>query len=142
MGTGWFVQRETSGPRPLPHGGRALLFAQYQLEEFAREIGLEPLKSFFSPDPAAVARYFQDQGLDPADFDLPDEEWFDPADALPTVRSLLSRLDTDPGVIPGLDKVRADLAAIAESLAELDETGERFHLASGLPDLTDREPPG
>ena len=33
MGAGWFVQGEESGRHPLPHGGRALLFAQFQLEE-------------------------------------------------------------------------------------------------------------
>ena len=65
MGTGWFVACEESEPVALPHGGRALLFAQYHLEEFARELQIPPLKDYFSGDPAAVAAYFRDQGLDP-----------------------------------------------------------------------------
>lgn len=141
MGTGWFVKGESSGALPVPHGGRALLFAQYHLEEFAREIGLEPLKAFFSSDPALVAAYFREQGLNPDDYDLPEEEWHDPADALPTLRALIRRLDDDPGPVASIEKVRTDLGAILEAVERFDATGERFHLATGMADLSDKEPP-
>ncbi len=140
MGTGWFVQGQESGPHPVPHGGRALLYAQYHLEEFATEMGVEPLKSFFSSNPASVAQYFRDQGLNPDDFELPEESWFDPADALPTLRALLNRLDDDPGPVQSIEKVRADLKAIADAVLKFDATGEQFHIATAMPDLTGREP--
>ncbi len=141
MGAGWFVQGHDSGPKPLPHGGRALLFAQYQLEEFAREIGLEPLKNFFSSDPSQVAAYFREQGLNPDDFELPEEEWHDPTEALLTVRSLLARLENDPGPVPALEKVRDDLTAVLAALEQFDATGEQFHIATSMPDLSERELP-
>src|SRR4051794_4296239 len=107
MGAGWFVMCAESGAKELPHKGKALLFAQYHLEEFAREAGVAPLKDFFSSDPAALSGYIRDQGIDPDEYDLPEEEWFDPADALPTLRVLLARLNDDPGPVQNLPKVRA-----------------------------------
>lgn len=141
MGAGWFVALEDSEPKRLPHNGKALLFAQYHLEEFARELGVAPLKDFFSGDPAQVAEYFRGQGLDPDNFDLPDEQWFDPADALLTVRALLAKLDDDPGPIQSVEKVRADLRDILDALLAADATGERFHIATAMPDLSERERP-
>ena len=140
MGTGWLIVCEESGPHELPHKGKALLFAQYHLEVFARELELPPLKKFFSSDPTALAGYFRDQGLDPEQYELPDEEWFNPAEALPTVRALVDRLDEDPGPVQSLEKVRADLAMILNVLTEAEATGERFHIATAMPDLSGREP--
>ncbi|MBX7103866.1 MAG: hypothetical protein K1X57_07280 [Gemmataceae bacterium] len=141
MGTGWYVRGEKSGAYPAPHGGRALLFAQYHLEEFAGEFGLPPLKEFVSANPVVLAAYLRSQGVDPESADLPEEEWFDPADALPTIGALLMRLADDPGPVASLDKVRGDLQAMSDALRSLQAAGERFHIASDMPDLTDREPP-
>lgn len=140
MGAGWFVKCADSGAKPLPHGGRALLFAQYQLEEFARELGLPPLKEFFSSDPAALAEYVSSQGIERDVSDFPDEEFFDPSDALPTLRALVARLDDDTGSIASVDKVRDDLAEILRIVEAADETGEPFHIATAMPDLSDRNP--
>jgi len=140
MGAGWYVKGADTGPRPLPHGGRALLFAQYQLEQFAHEAALPPLKEFFSSDPAELARYMRSQGIERDASDFPDEEYFDPSDALPTLRALVARLEVDPGPITGLDKVRDDLAAILQFVEAADVTGEAFHIATAMPDLSDRTP--
>lgn len=140
MGAGWYVQGKVTGPHSVPHGGRALLFAQYHLEEFAAELGVEPLKAFFSSNPAAVAKYFREQGMNPDEYELPTENWYDPADAMPTFRALLNRLKDDPGPVQSLDKVRADLQAIADVVAEFDQTGEQFHIATAMPDLSSKEP--
>lgn len=140
MGAGWLVVGEESGPHELPHKGKALLFAQYHLEQFAREMELPALKSFFSNDPAQVAAYFRDQGLDPEQYDLPDEAWFEPSDALPTVRALANWLVDDPGPVQSLEKVRADLEAMLAVLTKADADGERFHIATAMPDLSGREP--
>src|SRR5688500_15230741 len=83
MGAGWYIALEREIPGvggTLPHVGRALLFAQHHLEEFARDAGLPPLKEFFSSDPAAVAAYLREQGIDADPDELTDEAWFDPAD--------------------------------------------------------------
>jgi hypothetical protein len=140
MGAGWFVQCADSGAQPLPHRGRALLVAQYQLEEFAREAALPPLKDFFSSDPAALAGYMRSQGVERDVADFPDEEFFDPVDALPTLRALIARLDDDPGSIASLAKVRDDLNEILRIVEAADQTGELFHIATAMPDLSDRTP--
>ncbi|MFL5327941.1 MAG: hypothetical protein ACJ8C4_03430 [Gemmataceae bacterium] len=140
MGAGWFVACEESGRVALPHGGRALLFAQYHLEEFAYELGLSPLKDFFSSNPEAIAEYFRSQGLNPDQFSLPDEEWFDPNEALPTLRGLLAKLNDDPGPVQSLEKVRDDLATICAAVEAADARGERFHIGTAMPDLSGREP--
>lgn len=134
MGAGWLVARERSGPTQLPHGGRALLFAQYQLEQYALTHGLPPLKKFFSTDPAATAEYLRTQGIDPDEFDLAEESWFDPADALPVVRQLLQWLAEETDPVPQAAKVAADLKAVETVLAESAAADERFHLTTALPD--------
>src|SRR5881409_1761795 len=99
MGAGWYVafERETADIRgALPHNGKALLFAQHHLEEIARELNLPPLKAFFSSNPVAVTAYLHEQGIEANPEELAAEEWFAPADALPTVQALLEGLHDPP----------------------------------------------
>ena len=141
MGAGWYVALErgiTGVSGTLPHHGKALLFAQHHLEAITRELELPALKEFFSSDPAAVAAYLHEQGIEPDPEGLAAEEWFDPADALPTVRALLDRLHDPPVGLGQVERVRADLTALAGVLAAAAEHGVRFHIATGLPDLGDR----
>ena len=143
MGKGWFValERPVAGVEgALPHHGKALLFAQHHLEELARELGLPPLKAFFSSDPAALSAYLLEQGIAAAADEFAAEEWYNPADALPTVRQLLDRLHDPPVGLGQVEKVRADLAAMANILAAAAEHGVRFHIATGLPDLSEGPP--
>jgi hypothetical protein len=138
MGSGWYValEREVVGVGGvLPHNGKALLFAQHHLEEIARELDLPPLKAFFSSDPAALADYLREQGIAADPDEMAEEEWFDAADALPTVRALLEGLRDPPVGLGQVEKVRADLTAMADILAVATERGVRFHIATGLPDL-------
>ena len=135
MGSGWYValEREVIGVGGvLPHNGKALLFAQHHLEEIARELDLPPLKAFFSSDPAALADYLRDQGIAADADEMAAEEWFDPADALPTVRALLERLHDPPVGLGQEEKVRTDLAAMADVLTAAAERGVGFHIATFL----------
>jgi hypothetical protein len=145
MGAGWYIalKREIPGVGGLlPHNGKALLFAQHHLEEIARRLGIAPLKAFFSSDPMAVAAYLNEQGVETDLESLTPEEWFDAAEALPTVRRLLESL-TDPPVGMGqVDKVRADLAAMVTVLERAEVAAVRFHIATGLPDLDEMQQRG
>ena len=138
MGAGWYVALETEVPGVggvLPHNGKALLFAQHHLEEIARRLGLPPLKAFFSSDPAAVAAYLMEQGIAADAEELAAEEWYDPGDALPTVRQLIASLVEPPVGLGQVERVRADLAAMEAVLVAADARGVRFHIATGLPEL-------
>jgi hypothetical protein len=140
MGAGWFVALENEVPGvsgTLPHTGKALLFAQHHLEEIARRFGLPPLKAFFSSDPIALAAYLHEQGIESEPDELADEDWFDPAEALPTIRRLLESLADPPIGLGQVERVRADLGAMEEVLIAADAAGVRFHIATGLPDLNE-----
>src|SRR5262245_25159683 len=99
MGAGWFIAREQSGPAALPHKGTALLFAQFQLEEWADELGVPPLKVYFSGDPAVVAEFLESEGVDADPLELPEEQWFEPADVMESIRPLMTRLRAEPAAI-------------------------------------------
>jgi len=140
MSAGWYVACEQTGRHELPHQGKALLFAQFHLEEFARALQVPSLKEFLSINPSAMLNYLQEQGIEPDPDNLPEENWFEPNTAQATLTTLLQQLDTDPGLVQSLDKVRADLQAILAVVTEADRNGERFHIAAALPDLSGREP--
>jgi hypothetical protein len=142
MGAGWYValDREIPGVGGvLPHNGRALLFAQHHLEEIARRLELPPLKAYFSSNPAAVAAYLAEQGISTDADELAAENWLEPAEALPTIRQLLESLTDPPAGLSQIEKVRADLAAMEVILLAADAAGVRFHIATGLPDLRERD---
>jgi hypothetical protein len=143
MGAGWYValEREVAGTGGvLPHNGKALLFAQHHLEEIARRFGLPPLKAFFSSDPVAVAEYLAEQGIAAEADDLATEEWYEPGEALPTVRRLQESLAEPPVGMGQVDRVRADLAAMEAALLAAEAYGVRFHIATGLPELGEPGP--
>jgi hypothetical protein len=143
MGAGWYLALECEVPGvsgALPHSGKALLFAQHHLEEIARRLGLTPLKAYFSSDPSSVAAYLMDQGIVADADELAAEEWHEPGDALPTVRALLKALENPPVGLGQVERVRADLSAMEAVLTAATANGIRFHIATGLPDLSDRQP--
>jgi hypothetical protein len=138
MGAGWYVALEQEIPGVggvLPHNGKALLFAQHHLEDFARRAGFPPLKAFFSSDPAAVATYLREQGIESDPDELAAEEWYDAVDALPSVRRLIESLSDPPVGMGQVERVRADLTAMEAILERAESAGVRFHIATGLPDL-------
>lgn len=137
MGAGWFVAREREIPGQsgvLPHGGRALTFAQHHFDEIARNLDLPLLKEFFSSDPSAVAAYLQENGVAANADELASEEWYDPAEILPTVQAILERLREPPVGLGQVEKVREDLTAMSGILAAAAEQAVRVHIATGLKD--------
>jgi hypothetical protein len=144
MGAGWYValEREIPGTSgALPHNGRALLFAQHHLEEFARAAGLPALKEFFSSDPKAVAAYLHEQGIEADADEMSEEAWFDATEALPTIRLCREQLADPPPGLGQVERVGEDLAAMEATLTTAAREGVRFHIATGLPDLSDRPAP-
>jgi hypothetical protein len=134
MAGGWHVRLEHDLPdvEIVADGGRALLYHQRQIDELAERLALPPLSGFFSTDPESVGNYLAEQGLDPASFDLPEEEWFDAADGLATVQGLIAALRTDGGEIPQAERVLADLEIVEQNLSVAALHNVRFHLARHL----------
>lgn len=134
MGLGWHVAltREIPGVDPTAVNGKALIFRQRDLDELARQRGLTPLTHFLSVDPAALVGYFQQQGLDPDNFPIPAEDWFEPGAALTTVRGLRDQLRGDPSVLDA-QRIIQDLQALEAILVAAQREQVLFHLASRMP---------
>jgi|GEM_PF-1894766 len=129
MAAGWQVLLEEETPGIEIAGGRgvALLYQQRQIDLLAERLGVTPLSRFFSRSPVEVAEYLSQQGLNPDEYDLPEEEWFSAEDGLATVRALLEALSAAPQLVPQGDKVIADLDDAERILALAALHGVRFH---------------
>jgi hypothetical protein len=135
MGMGWRValERELPPAARIAVDGKALIFRQHDLDELAEQLGLTPLTEFVSVDPVAVGRFLAEQGINPDDHPIPDEEWFAPADALPTVRGLLGLLRRNPGAVLDSHRILRDLTGIEQILVLADRESIQFHLGSEMP---------
>jgi hypothetical protein len=135
MAGGWYVllERDLPGVEVSTDGGRALLYFHRQIDDLAARLELPALSGFFRPDRAAVLEYLRNQGVEPDPESLPDEDWFDAADGLQTVRGLLAHLRDDPAAAPSADKVIADLEELERVLTPADAAGVPFRLTRKLP---------
>ena len=138
MSQGWRVvlEQEISGIDPSG-GGKALLYYHRQIDELAERLELTPPSRFFSRSPGDIAEYLRSQGFERSLDELPEEEWFDPADALRSVRGLLEALRLTPSAAPEPARIVADLEQIEQALVLAEARGIRFHLGRELPRLGD-----
>jgi hypothetical protein len=137
MGMGWHVvlRQEVPGAAAVAMDGKGLIYRQKDLEQLARQLQLPPLTEFVSVDPESLGRYLRDQGLDPDDYPIPEEEWFAAAGALPTVRGLLAHLQAAPDAVLDSFRIVRDLQAMEKILALAENAGVEFHLVSQMPTL-------
>ncbi len=135
MGMGWRValERELPAAATIVVDGKALIHRQHDLDELAEQLGLRPLTDFLSVDPSAIGQFLQEQGINPHDYPIPDEEWFSPADALPTVRGLLGRLRAAPDAVLDSHRIIRDLSGIEQILVLAEQEAISFHLGSEMP---------
>lgn len=135
MGLGWYVILERELPEAviLKEGGKALIHHQHELDELARRLDLTPLSALVSVRPAAIASYLEQQGLDPEQVPIPDEEWHEAGEGLKTVRGVLEHVRRVPEAVPNSFRVIQDLEGIEKALIVAEREGVLFHLASDLP---------
>ena len=135
MGMGWHValNRELPAAAAIAVDGKALIHRQHDLDEVAEQLGLPRVTDFVSVDPSAVARFLEQQGLNPDDYPIPEEEWFAAAEALPTVRGLLGYLRATPDAMLDAFRIVRDLTAIEQILVIADTEEVQFHLVSEMP---------
>jgi hypothetical protein len=135
MGMGWHValNGKITAAGAIPVDGKALIHRQHDLDEIAEQLGLRRLTEFVSVDPSAVGAFLQQQGLDPDDYPIPEEEWFAPADGLATVEGLLVHLRANPDAVLDAHRIVRDLSAIGQILSAAATAGVEFHLVSDMP---------
>jgi hypothetical protein len=142
MGTGWRValKRDLPAAANIAVDGKALIYRQHDLDELAGQLGLAPLTGFVSVDPSAVGEFLRQQGIDPDEHPIPEEEWFSPADALPTVRGLLGHIRANPGAVLDSHRIVRDLAGIEQVLVLAEREAIPFHLGSDMPSGLGEQP--
>lgn len=135
MSLGWRValQRELPAAQAIAVDGKALVFRQHDLDEIAERLKVPGLTEFLSADPAAMGQYLRQQGLDPDSFPIPDEEWFEPAEGLATVRGLLGHLRVNANAVLDSYRIVRDLTAIEQILTLAEREQVLFHLVSAMP---------
>ncbi len=125
MGVAFYIVTEREFPESWVNG-KALPRHAERLDARCRELGMRPLTSFFSHSPAEAAAFLASEGADPATVNLPPEQWFDAAEGLAVVRTLLR----DPERLPGKKGAAAeDLREFEALLVRLDDEKVRWHLA-------------
>jgi hypothetical protein len=139
MALGWYValEREIPGVDGTAVGGKALIHAQRQLDDLARQLGLPPVTGFLSVIPEQVAGFLEREGLDPEAYPIPEEEWYAPGEGLRTVQGLLGHLRSAPQVVHNGGRVLQELLAVERILAAAEREKVPFHLASELPSGAD-----
>jgi hypothetical protein len=128
------LQQEVAGVEP-GSGGKALLYYHRQIDDLAERLELIAPSRFFSRSPGDIAEYLRSQGFERSLDELPEEEWFDPADGLRSVRGILEELRISPSAAPEPNRIIADLEEIERALVLAEAQGIRFHLGRELPKL-------
>jgi hypothetical protein len=111
--------------------GHALARHEDTLERVAERLGVSPLLEFFSADENSMALLL-DQGGGNAEWahQLPDPQWFDPANGLVTVCALMGFLEGAPAAL-GSDtgQVVSELREFERVLRKTAQRDLRWHLA-------------
>ena len=145
MGADLFIATETAVPTIDLQIESGALEACDAMDRVAVRLGVRPLLSFLSADPAATEELFEMSDLEPPTDGFPPEEWFAAAEGLITVRALLAALRADPEPTaeeasgppdpakpwqwrPDAEELTGELEQIEDVLQQLASAGVRWHL--------------
>jgi hypothetical protein len=130
MGASFYIslERQIEDIDPLDMDGKAVCRAAQALETLAQRLGITPLMSFLSADPADLANYGDDLPEE-AIADLPPRTYFPAEDGLKTVRALCNHLRQNPNAVPNGGEALVDLFEFEKILARAVEEDIRWHLA-------------
>ena len=111
--------------------GRTLARYESAVEALAIARGVKPLLEFFSADQNSMALLIEEGGGNPHILEqLPPPQWYQPADGLRTVETLIEALEEDPYQLGSEGpEVLAELREYAAVLEKTSARGLRWHLA-------------
>jgi hypothetical protein len=135
MGVGLYVvfERPVEGYGPEDFDGKAAARALEQLGALTVSHKLKSLQEFLSFNVQELTAFANGEGLDTSELTCPPEQWFDPSDALTTVRGILSELERRDSSTPSPTAVENDLKQIERALQAADKQRIRFHLTLDVP---------
>lgn len=127
MSVAWYVVLE----RPIPSldqnvNGQALAHAADELDALAKEIGVQPLISFFSASPADLLAFAEDEGVHAKFASMEPECWFSAEQGLKTVAALARAISVRE--IYGKQRIPAELREFQDVLRSASEHGISWHL--------------
>lgn len=111
--------------------GQALARNEEGLHRLATKLEVPPLLEFFSADENSMA-LLMDQGIDEPEWSthLPQPQWFEPADGLMTVRTLIDFLTVNRAAFGSeTSAIFRELAEYERVLQKVLERSLRWHLA-------------
>jgi hypothetical protein len=112
--------------------GRSLARNEEALERLAAAQSVTPLLEFFSADENSMALLLE-QGTGKPEWarNLPQPQWYEPAEGLATVCVLIDYLAVNPGIIGSETlPVLSELREYERVLRKTEEYGLRWHLAA------------
>jgi hypothetical protein len=112
--------------------GRSLARNEEALDRLAATLRITPLLDFFSADRNSMALLLE-QGTGEPEWaqNLPQPQWYSPADGLATVRALIAFLIRNPGAIGSETlQVLSELREFERVLRKTADYGLRWHLAA------------
>lgn len=111
--------------------GQALARNEDALEKLAGHLHVSPLLEFFSADENSMALLMEEGGGNPDWLpNLPDPQWYSPADGLASVRALIRLLDETPAALGSeTPAVLFELREYERVLRKTEQHGLRWHLA-------------
>ena len=126
------LESEIAGLEPhLIVGGKALARNVEALEALAKLLNVLPLMHFYSTNADEVSEMMGLEEGEAPDFPI-EEEWFNPAEALSTVRMLSIHIRSSPEGLEDPEWVLDDLDAIESTLFAAKQRGIRFHFAMDI----------
>lgn len=125
------LEKEIPGIDASSVCGKWLARAWEALNALGETTGSRPLADFVSADPADLASLLGEDDSAVEAIKIPDEQWFDPAEALTAVAAMLA---VARGGSPAFRKVSvedviADLESAQRVLIAARDSGVRFHFA-------------
>jgi len=108
--------------------GKALSDEEDALNKIAWDLNVTPLLEFFSGDTEEEVERMEYEG-DPPKAEIPETQWFEPAEGLKTVKALLGYISEHPKAVANPTSVVSELTEFEDVLVQAHEYGLLWHLS-------------
>jgi len=110
--------------------GKALARESERLEFAARRRSVPAISAFLSENQEVLRQQMIADGFDPSKMRLPPEMWFNPADALKSIRALAEHVAANLNDFKQPNPILRDLKAAEAFLSAADAANVRFHFSN------------
>ncbi|HEV7299278.1 MAG TPA: hypothetical protein VGN72_07930 [Tepidisphaeraceae bacterium] len=112
--------------------GKALARESDRIDSAARRRSVAPITSLLSESTEKLAAQMTADGFDVSKMRLPAERWYDAAEGLKAVRTLIEYVTANLNDFKQPNTILRDLKAAETYLAAAEQAGVRFHLSNAV----------